>query len=270
MSDLKVYWWKSENKSVINLGDEISGAICSYAAKRPVSWAPLDECDMVSIGSILAWPFREQYIKERKTACHVWGSGLMSPETIKQNEKIHVHSVRGYLTKCMVDTETDVPIGDPGILVADIWEPSPTKKYKIGIIPHKSQIKKSMFHDLHAKLNHSVFIDLTNPDVPGTLDLISSCEYVMSTSLHGLIIADAYKIPNIWMKTPDIHKGKSWKFYDYFSSIGRPHFRQVYVQNHVVNINRDKLDVFLKSQHENVDQLKRSVLSAFPKELSAR
>ena len=47
---------------------------------------------------------------------------------------------------------------------------------------------------------------------------IISCKYILSSSLHGLIISDAYNIPNIWLDEYKLNEG-DFKFKDYFLSI---------------------------------------------------
>ena len=50
-----------------------------------------------------------------------------------------------------------------------------------------------------------------------------SCERIFSTSLHGVIVAQAYGIPVKWItfdKLP-IHGDERYKFYDYFLGVNQ-------------------------------------------------
>ena len=54
-----------------------------------------------------------------------------------------------------------------------------------------------------------------------------SCEYIISESLHGLIIAESYKIPNLWINVSD-NKSKnqgSFKYLDFYHSIGKTNIK---------------------------------------------
>ena len=58
-------------------------------------------------------------------------------------------------------------------------------------------------------------------DWHNVIDQIKSCENIISSSLHGLIVSDAYGIPNVWIKISDNINGGEFKFKDYFSGVKR-------------------------------------------------
>lgn len=51
------------------------------------------------------------------------------------------------------------------------------------------------------------------------LEEICSCQYIVSSSLHGLIIADSYNIPNGRIKLNELDDSNDYKFKDYYSSL---------------------------------------------------
>ena len=51
------------------------------------------------------------------------------------------------------------------------------------------------------------------------VEAIASCEVVLSQSLHGLIVADALGVPNVWIAPTGDMVGGRFKFDDYFSTL---------------------------------------------------
>ena len=63
-------------------------------------------------------------------------------------------------------------------------------------------------------------IDVNRPPFDVVRD-ISTCEAIVSSSLHGLIVADALEIPNVRVSFHGRLKGGDFKFEDYASGVGR-------------------------------------------------
>jgi pyruvyltransferase len=67
-----------------------------------------------------------------------------------------------------------------------------------------------------------LFIDIANyNNWTDFIDQMCECEAVFSSSLHGLIVAEAYGIPNYWISVSENVLGHGFKFRDYFASIGK-------------------------------------------------
>jgi len=90
-------------------------------------------------------------------------------------------------------------------------------KYKYGIIPHYIDKNHSIIKNISQNI---LYIDIDTGDMPlYLLNQILQCEIIISSSLHGLIIAVAYKKPCIWIKLSNNVIGDTYKFYDFFLSI---------------------------------------------------
>jgi pyruvyltransferase len=99
------------------------------------------------------------------------------------------------------------------------YKPSKKKKYKLGIIPHYVDKENVFFNKL--KNNPDILIIDIEGGIKKVVDEICSCELIASSSLHGIIVADAYGIPSTWIKFSDNVMGSGFKFRDYFASVGR-------------------------------------------------
>tara|TARA_R110001583_G_scaffold204_2_gene2025 strand:- start:350 stop:1231 length:882 start_codon:yes stop_codon:yes gene_type:complete len=172
----------------------------------------------ISIGSILS---RVQDLSI------VWGSGSFGTEQARQiSKKAKYHAVRGPLTRSLVMNqggECPAIYGDPALLSPVVYNPSIKTEYEIGLV-----LRWSESEWLKAKPETGVrIIDLGTDDIEGVISQMKSCKRIITSSLHGLIIADAYGIPNAWLSsgTP---KGGEFKFYDYFLSVNKVRHAQTY------------------------------------------
>lgn len=72
------------------------------------------------------------------------------------------------------------------------------------------------------RYSDSVIIDLGNKPIDVVKE-IASCETILSSSLHGLIVADSFHIPNkhiLLYPYGERMLGDGFKFADYYSSYG--------------------------------------------------
>ena len=77
------------------------------------------------------------------------------------------------------------------MLLPFLVSPAKEKKYTIGIIPHWRETDR--FIAKYSKTAH--VIDIRTDDIKSFIEVLTSCEYILSSSLHGIIIAHAYGIP---------------------------------------------------------------------------
>lgn len=168
---------------------------------------------IISIGSIL---------EESTQNSIVWGSGIGS-----RNVKIkggNFLAVRGpYSQKRLAELNYKMPsiVGDPAILLPLLYpfqEKRRSTKFKIGIIPHIIDYKHLIDEVRIVGNNNINVIHLSGNNIEHIIDEILSCEYVFSSSLHGLIVSHAYQIPAIRFVNNQL-SGDGIKFLDYFGSV---------------------------------------------------
>lgn len=152
----------------------------------------------------------------------VWGTGLHSPDNIPQSTaNAEIFALRGKLTEEALTNQFDVQLnniafGDPALLMPTYYSPaSKPKIYTVGIVPHYvDQHRVPQGDDLPS----GVCVLNVGDDLESFISQLNLCEFILSSSLHGLILADAYAIPNKWIYLSDDIAGGSFKFRDYYST----------------------------------------------------
>lgn len=217
---IRLFWWNEkviQGKSKENYGDllgkylveKISGKAVVFA--WPKKWSFLDYFQpiYVTIGSILT---------NVNHKCVVWGSGIISQEYgIKKAQFL---AVRGPQTrKFLLKLGYQVPeiFGDPALLLPRFFYPKVEKKYKFGIVPHYNDWKK--VKDWFIDNSELLVIDMMTTNIESKTIEFLQCEKIISSSLHGIIVAHAYRIPAIWQKFSDNVFGDDIKYQDYFESV---------------------------------------------------
>lgn len=206
-----------------NFGDELNYYLLRELTGKPVSnlidickWGYKGKPNLLFIGSLV-----EEFTTPNTI---IWGSGaLYGGDRPLRNKPKEVRAVRGKLTReYLLKNGVNCPevYGDPALLCPLVYMPNVEKKYKIGIIPHVDDYNHPAVKALEEQGAHIIRLAGYNHwhDV---IDEICECEIIVSSSLHGLILADAYKVPNVWITLKGELLGGTFKFHDYFSGVGR-------------------------------------------------
>lgn len=169
---------------------------------------------------------------------HIWGSG--AHERLCQIEqpailpKVYVHAVRGPLTaaclnsvlgKANMTISSSYVYGDPGLLVPLIYpncQKARVPTCQVCIIPHKADesLAKDDFAFQRLELLGCAKTTAESPET--IIEWIVGCNKVISSSLHGIIIAEAFGIPSVWMQLQYSQMSEgSFKYLDYYLATGR-------------------------------------------------
>ncbi len=231
----------TKHRYFLNFGDLLNEPIPEALFPVRVKVEPFDTARVIGLGSILDKlldnghllhqediELRDKVLSDKVLGdrpIHVWGTGLMFRYDTKEQKTIRpmiIHALRGELTKGQMSEilgrKLDCILADPGLLVSRLF-PAQEKCFDMGIVPHHSDKKDPIVESLKAHYPNSVVIDVQQrPEI--VVPQISQCRRIISTSLHGIITADAYNIPNCWCEISDRVEGSGYKFHDYFSSFG--------------------------------------------------
>ncbi len=209
---LKLFWFKNTQ----NFGDSLNPILLNMLTGKKVEWvksySPQEH--YITIGSILETATKDTI---------VWGSGFISEYKHCFEKPKKVCAVRGPKSRDMLikdNIECPEVYGDPALLLPKIYSPTINKKYKLGIIAHFIDKDNEWLKNL--KQDHGIkIIDIQNSNIFAFIDEVLSCEKIASSSLHGIIVADAYNIPSLWVEFSDKVIGNGFKFLDYFLSVKR-------------------------------------------------
>lgn len=258
-----------------NIGDILNAFMIDKLFKVEVVKAKIQDADMLAIGSILDLlliddknliKLEESDIKTSKI--HIWGTGFMYENKYHISKKllrpIEVHALRGKLSKDILSKifnyEGKCVFGDPGLLASLLYS-SKEKKYEIGIIPHYIENCEKIFLDMQKYYKNAVVIDVRDYPIR-VLKKISQCKCVISTSLHGLIIADSYGIPNQWCVYSNKILGNSFKYYDYYSSFDLEKNPYILKDTNFPDI--DKIVKNYSIELKDVKKKQKELITSFP------
>ena len=196
-----------------NIGDRLTSWLLERITGEEVVY--VDHRDLIPklmvTGSVLGWA---------DAMTTVWGAGILESSDVISPLAV-IHAVRGPRSlERVVECGAKPPktIGDPALLCPDLYEPAVAKRPgTIGFVPHYTDQHYLLHEDLPEKW---LFLNVFD-EVERFIDNMCSCELVVSSSLHGLVLADAYGIPSVRTVVGDRLGGSGIKFEDYLLSVKR-------------------------------------------------
>lgn len=243
-----LYWPES------NVGDTLAPVIFEWALERkklnkssPLKKKYKKYRFISTVGSVIG-------LKRGSTI--VWGSGILSNERLVEiflglkKDTFDIRAVRGPLTANVLRKLTiKCPhiYGDPAILMPSIYQPTCIKKkYKVSVILHHEDTGQvpEVFHQ----------ISVCTDDYKYFIDEIVSSELVVSSSLHGIILAETYGVPAIWFNKENWRQ--SFKFLDWYYSTGRTNVKSISSLDEISNI--------VPMNLPDLTQMQQDLLNSFP------
>ena len=210
---IRLYHWP-----VPNFGDTLSQRVVAWISGREVVNVRPKQAELFAIGSlmhVLAKAFGED--PPRGARPILWGTGLLNPIFRREFlDHLDIRILRGPVGAAICRVPM-TEFGDPGLFAPEAMGPAPARRDEVAVIPHHSQMEDPAIHAMVARDPRLRLVDPrgTPEEVCGQ---IAASAHVVSASLHGLIVADAYGIASTWM-----HPGAQglMKYHDYAASVGR-------------------------------------------------
>jgi hypothetical protein len=228
------YWLKGSSE--LNFGDYLS----EYLSDQLFLQTPRRPVEIRLIGSVLHNGFvpteiapqpaaspraqRLAPIGRQRERLIAWGCGIREPGGLSPDHRalVEILSVRGPVSAADLALGPDVPQGDPAFLLPALYTPRHSEAWsdKAVCIPH--------FHDRRTEaelLSQSGCERVLRPNIPPGeqqierfIDAVASARFVLSASLHGAVVAAAYRCPFAFWDSGVIDLPTKWR--DLAASLG--------------------------------------------------
>jgi len=258
-----------------NLGDALNKDILGCLGAE-YCCVDFNEANLVAMGSILHNIITDK--KPAKYAYHeyidVWGSGFIKSNDCEQEyfiKKVNIHALRGKLSKARCEDilghKLDgIALGDPALLTSRaITVDDVEKKYDVGVIPHYVDRDSDLLNKTKLQNKSYRIIDVQG-DTRQICREICECRLILSSALHGLIVADSYGIPNRWIRFSDNIIGGNYKFNDYYSVFNIEGLEPIDLRKEIIT--DQDIDLFITHypiKKEAVERIRGDLEKAFPK-----
>jgi len=206
---VKAYYWTKKK----NFGDLLAPYLLNRFANVDCALSTPEDADVAVIGSIL-------HHLPPDFAGTVLGCGNLYPTFTPQLQNATVLALRGPLTA--PGYKGGHAIGDPGLLAPELVTPT-TKVWRTAIVPHLTDHKLETMREFVAGPDSIVVHPWRDP--LWVAQTIAESRRVVTSSLHGTILADAFGIPRRVIHSTTLdnpNEGGRFKWQDYSAAIDMP------------------------------------------------
>ena len=211
VTNVSTYWWTD----VPNFGDALVPLLISkFTDFTPIN-GPAATAQVVTLGSVIetlpaSWPGI------------VAGAGKIRGDKPSSLPNATILSVRGPLTAAALGAP-NAALGDPGLLANELVTVE-ERDFEVGIVPHWSDTRLAYDYRFENLPGRVVISPLQDPLT--VVGMIGRCKKIVTSSLHGAVVADAFGIPRRTEIAArflyDEYEGGTFKFEDYNASVGLP------------------------------------------------
>jgi len=216
MHKVKGYWWRGQpSRPVNNFGDGLAPYLLRRFSHLKVAWSPVSQANIVTIGSLL------EHIPP------LWDGHVLGTGKLYEDSLLHLHTqtatvwaLRGPLSARGVSG--DYALGDPGLL-ADELVTVDHRDVGLGIVAHHTDDTLAHRKEFFSPDFETRIINVADNPLDVVRE-IGRCQKIVTSSLHGMVLADAFGIPRRYEINPKATKyeGGLFKFQDYSASINAP------------------------------------------------
>lgn len=246
------YWAEQDN-----VGDYLSNIVYEYMLERrglDRDSPAVKTCHLLGIGSIVA---------AKQFDAVIWGSGLHTLIRLyllyrwKKIVRYDVRALRGPLTKeAMVRCGyscNSVVLGDPAVLMPLVYHPgNKEKKYDISIICHYSIQNLKRDSEYH-------YIDVQTKDYKYFIDEVMASKLIISSSLHGIILAESYGVPAVFLNDGGKMYPEIMKYYDWYYATNR--------NTVVMALSIEEACNMVPMDLPDLEQMRKNLIHCFPYDL---
>lgn len=200
-----------------NFGDELSRRIVAEVSGRGVHWAPLESAHVIAIGSVL------EHAAAADAPGMVWGAGVRQPDFAPaawaKRRPSRFLAVRGALTRDALGLDAGTPLGDPGLIVRSLYRRS-SRRRGVVVVPHFLAFNLPDARSrMAAARSNGMRVVPPSASYHRICDEVSRAELVLTSSLHGMVVADTLDCP-VQLVSFGSTGEPAFKFSDYESVFG--------------------------------------------------